>query len=129
VTVPTTFVTCLLVKAGVFDGLASQLSGVGHYLPVPTAGLGIIAARFAYSLAAYVTAGGLLAVGEVTAKDIILSLLVGDVLTSIVSMFRYLTPYYVGIFGPATGLQLMLLSSAIQNAIVVAFIAGLALLW
>jgi len=129
VIVPTMFVVCILIKLGVFEALASLLRGISPYLPVPSSGLAIIAAQFGHHLAAYTTASNLLAAGEITAKGIILTLFVGNVLTSILTMFKYLMPYYMGVFGPKTGLQLMVLSSAIRNVIVIIFVIGLAVLW
>jgi hypothetical protein len=129
ITVPTMFVVCILIKVGAFEALSAYLSGMSAYLPIPPSGLGIIAAQFGHSIAAYTVASGLLAAGEITGKEIILTLLVGSVLTSIVSMFRSTMPYYVGIFGLRTGLELMVLSSAIRNIIVIVFIVILALFW
>ena len=129
ITVPTMLVISILIEAGVFDSLASYLSGISAYLPIPTSGLAIIASMFGHAIAAFTVASNLLAVGEITAKGIILSLLIGSVLSSIVFMFRVSMPYYVGIFGPKTGLQLMLLSSAIRSGIVIIFVVILAIFW
>lgn len=128
-TVPTMFAVCILIKLGAFDMLASFLSGISSYFPIPSAGLGIIAAQFGHEIAAYTTASSLLAAGEITAKGVILSLLVGNVLTSIVTMFSHLTPYYVGIFGPKEGLQLMILSSAIREGMAVILVFLLVFFW
>ncbi|MEW6425608.1 MAG: hypothetical protein AB1523_12875 [Bacillota bacterium] len=92
-------------------------------------GLGIVAAQLGHSNAAYAVASGLLSSGEISAKGVVLSLLAGDVLSGIAMMFRYLMPYYVGIFGLRTGLELMGISVTIRNGIVIAFILVLALFW
>jgi hypothetical protein len=122
-------VISVLIEVGVFDSLASYLSGVSAYLPIPASGLGIIAVMPGHSIAAYTVASNLLAVGEITARGIILSLLIGSVLTGITSMFRYQIPIYVGIFGPKTGTQLVLLSSAIRSVIVIVLVVILAVFW
>ena len=129
ITVPTMLVISILIKVGVFDSLASYLSGVSAYLPVPANGLGIIAAMFGHYIAAYAVASNLLAVGEITAKGIILSLLIGSVLTSVIAMFRYQISHYVGIYGPKSGIQLMLLTSAIRSGIIIVFVVILTIFW
>lgn len=64
-----------------------------------------------------------------TGKGIILTLLVGDVLKSLLTMVRVMTPYYVGIFGPKNGLQIMVLSTTIRTGIKLVLIFVLALFW
>jgi hypothetical protein len=129
ITVPTMLVISILIEVGVFDSLASYLSGVSAYLPIPASGLGIIAAMFGHAIAAYTVASNLLAAGEITARGIILSLLIGSVLSSIVSMLRMSIPSHVGIFGLKTGLQIILLSLAIRSGIITVFIVMLAIFW
>jgi hypothetical protein len=129
ITVPTMFVISILIKAGIFDGLASYLSGVSAYLPVPASGLSIIAAMFGHPIAAYTVASNLLVAGEITARGIILSLLVGTMLSNVVYMFRSSMPRHMGIFGLKTGMQISLLSSAIRGGIIIVFIVTLAIFW
>lgn len=129
VIIPSLIITCILIELGVFEKIASSLSGITPYFPIPPEGLGIVAAQLGHSNAAYAVASGLLSSGEISAKGVVLSLLAGDVLSGIVMMFRYLMPYYVGIFGLRTGLELMGISVAIRNGIVIALILILALFW
>lgn len=129
VIIPSQIVTCILIELGVFEKIASSLSGITSYFPIPPEGLGIVAAQLGHSNAAYAVASGLLSSGEISEKGVVLSLLAGDVLSAIVVMFRYLMPYYVGIFGLRTGLELMCISVTIRNGIVVVFILVLALFW
>jgi len=129
ITVPTMLVISILIKTGVFESMASYLSGVSVYLPIPTNGLAIVASMFGHAIAAFTVASNLLAVGEITARDVILSLLIGSVLSSIVFMLRISMPHYIGIFGPKTGIQLMLISSTIRSAITIVLIVILALFW
>ncbi len=128
-TVPMMFLTAFLIKAGAFDVLTNYLSSAGMHLPVPTSGFGIIAAQFANPVAAYTIAGGLLSTGELTPKDIVITLLLGDVLTSITTSLKYFVPYYVGIFGPNIGMQILCLSTVIRNSVVVLFVFLLAWFW
>ena len=71
----------------------------------------------------------MLSTGVLTGKGIILTLLVGDVLKGLLTMVRFLTPYYVGIFGPKNGLQIMVLSTTIRTGIMLVVIFVLALFW
>lgn len=128
-TIPTTFIVFILLTIGVFDTLASYLSGVGTYFQIPPEGLGIIAAQFGSFIAAITVAGNILSSGVLTGKGIIITLLVGDVLKSLLTMVRFLTPYYVGIFGPKNGLQIMVLSTTIRSGIMLGVIFVLVLFW
>jgi len=121
-TVPMMFLTAFLIKAGTFDILANYLSNASIHLPIPASGVGIIAAQSANGVAAYTVASGLLSAGELSTKEIILTLLFGDVLTSITTSMRYYVPYYVGIFGPGIGIQMMFLATLIRNIIIILFI-------
>ncbi|MHC1587408.1 MAG: hypothetical protein ACXQTX_02865 [Candidatus Syntropharchaeia archaeon] len=128
-TIPITFIVFILLTIGVFDTLASYLSGIGAYFPIPPEGIGIIAVQFGSFIAGVTLAGNMLSTGVLTGKGIILTLLVGDVLKSLLTMARFLTPYYVGIFGPKIGTELVLLSTAIRDGIMLLVIFALALLW
>jgi hypothetical protein len=128
-TVPMMFLTAFLIKAGAFDVLTNYLSGAGMHLPVPASGFGIIAAQFANPVAAYTIAAGLLSTGELVPKDIVITLLLGDVLTSITTSLKYFVPYYVGIFGPKIGMQMLCLATVIRNSVVVLFVFLLTWFW
>ena len=129
ITVPTMFFISILIEAGFFTWISAYLKGVGAYLPVPAGGIGIIASAIGHPIAAYTISSNLLAVGEISAKGIILSLLIGTIFSSPVSMLRDSMPSHVGIFGPKTGLQIVLLSSVIRNGITIIIIVLLALFW
>ena len=128
-TIPITYIVFILLTIGVFNILASYLSGVSAYFPIPPEGLSIIAAQFASFVVAITVAGNMLSTGVLTGKGIIMTLLVGDVLKSFLTMVRFLSPYYVGIFGPKNGLQIMLLSTTIRTGIMLGVIFVLALFW
>ncbi|MEW6102233.1 MAG: nucleoside recognition domain-containing protein [bacterium] len=129
VIIPTLILSCLLIELGVFERLSHLLKGVILYFPIPSEGLGIVAAFLAHSNAAYTVAGSLLSAGELTQKGVVLSLLIGSVLSSVVMVFQYIMPYYIGIFGPKIGLQLVGISEIIRNGITIIFIFGLAIFW
>ena len=96
---------------------------------MPAAGLSIIAAQFANFIAAHSTTGTLLSTGVLTSKEVILTLLVGDVLSSVMMVVKYLIPYYVGIFGPRIGIQILVIATTIRTGIMLAVIFALALFW
>lgn len=128
-TVPMMFLTAFLIKAGAFDVLADYLSSAGMNLPIPASGFGIIAAQFANNVAAYTIACGLLSTGELMPKDIVITLLLGHVLTSITTSLQYFVPYYVGIFGPKIGMEILCLATVIRNGVVVLFVFLLTWFW
>lgn len=128
-TIPVTFLMFILMTAGAFDTIASHLQGISYYLPVPAAGLSIIAAQFASYVAAHATAGALLSEGTLTGKEVILTLLVGNVLSSVSMIWRWMIPYYVGIFGTTIGIQILAVATTIRTLVMLVVIFVIALFW
>jgi hypothetical protein len=64
-----------------------------------------------------------------TRKEVILTLLVGDVLSSVMMLMKYMIPYYAGIFGPRIGMQILVIATAIRTVVMLAVIFALALFW
>ena len=114
ITIPTTILIFWLIDIGVFEWLTLHIQGVTKFFPIPVEGLSIAAAYFGQTIAAYTIAGNMLAAGAISAKNIILALLLGQVLSSVISAFRYSAPYYVGIFGTKMGAELLIYSSLIR---------------
>lgn len=127
-TIPITFIVFILIDFGVFDILADYLSGTSVYFPIPIEGIGIIAAQLANSVAAWTIAGNLLSNGILTSKDVVLTLLIGNVLSSI-SQLRFTIPYYLGIFGPKIGTQILIISTILWNIVTILLIIALIVLW
>lgn len=127
-TIPITIVVFILIDLGLFQILALYLSGVAIYFPIPPEGLTIIAAQLANFNIACAVAGSLFAEGVLSSKEIVLSLLVGDIFANI-TVLRFLIPYYLGIFGPKLGTQIMLLSTSLRVGVTVIIITILALMW
>ncbi|MGP8330242.1 MAG: nucleoside recognition domain-containing protein [Methanosarcinaceae archaeon] len=128
-TIPVFFIVCVLIIAGAFDVLADNLAFVCKYFPIPPAGLSIIVAQFANFMAAHSAASTLLSTGVLTSKEVILTLLVGDVLSGITMAMKFLIPYYVGIFGPKIGMQILAIATTLRIAIMTVVIFALALFW
>ncbi|MGP8337609.1 MAG: nucleoside recognition domain-containing protein [Methanosarcinaceae archaeon] len=128
-TIPVFFIVCIMITAGVFDVLSDHLAFICEYFPIPPAGLSIIMAQFANYMAAHSAASTLLSTGVLTSKQIILTLLVGDILSSITVSMKFLVPYYVGIFGPKIGMQILAIATTLRIGIMLLVIFALALFW
>ena len=126
VTVPTIVVVAFLINAGAFDRLAGMMQGAGGIFPVPPEGFAIIAAQFGSFVAGASVASTLLAAGDMTWQQIVLTLLVGNVLTSVTRSIRWLGSSYVAIFGVRTGTEIMLVSTALRNGVMVLLVVVLA---
>jgi len=125
----TMFLVAVLINLGAFDMLTSHLALLTNYLPLPAAGLGIIAAQFAGYIPAYTIAGGLMATGELTGKEVVVTLLVGNVITSVTRAIRWFVPSHVGIFGPRIGTELVFLSTGLRNVIMLFVAFAVMLVW
>ncbi len=127
--IPTLVVVALLIEAGIFDAVAAYLEGASRLFPIPPEGLAIIAAKFGSYIAAASLASGLLAAGDMSGRDIVITLLVANLLTSLVTYLRWLGSFYIAIFGPRRGTEIMLLSVALQDGLLLIAIFLLAWLW
>jgi hypothetical protein len=98
-------------------GLAAHLSFLAWLKPQA---LGIVAlqmgAEFAAGLAA---AGALLDTHSLGARDVVLALVAGNILSTPMRALRHQFPYYVGIFKPKTAIELIVLSQSFRVAAVI----------
>lgn len=117
-----------LVDVGFFEAIAAYLKDFPLLSYLSAEGLPVVAAWFASNIAAYTIASRLLMEGMMSSKEIVITLLVGRVLSSIVRL-RFTFPYYAGIFSPKLGTQIMLLATLMQEGITIVAIVLLALLW
>jgi hypothetical protein len=127
-TIPVTILVFVMIDAGFFEVLASFLKEHAVFVPVPGEALPIIAAQFTANIAAYTIAGNLLSAGILNTKEIVVSLLVGKILSSIMSI-RILIPYYVGIFGSKLGTHIMIYSALLREGILIIATVILAIFW
>jgi len=125
--IPATFLVFLLIHLGIFERAAGSLKVISRYFPIPVESLPIVATRLVSPVGAYTIAGGLLAKGLLEGKDIVVALTVGTLLATVPNV-RYLAPYYFGIFGPAIGTQLVIVST-LSRVLVFAAIVALASLF
>ena len=117
-----------LIEIGFFDTVSIYLKEIPLLRYLPAEGLPIIAAWFASNVGAYTIAGRLQDEGMLSPEEIVITLLVGRVLSSLVRL-RFTIPYYTGIFAPGLGMQIMLLSTLMQEGVTVIIILLLAFFW
>ena len=127
--IPTLVIVAFLIEAGVFETVAAYLEGASRLFPIPPEGIAIIAAKFGSYVAAASLASGLLAAGDMTGRDIVITLLVANLLTSVGTYLRWLGSFYIAIFGPRRGTEIMLLSVALQDGLLLVAIFLLAWFW
>ena len=106
--------------------LADHLAGMSWLTPQAVSIVMFqIVAEFSAGLAA---AGAMLGAGSLDAKEVVLALLVGNILSTPMRAFRHQFPYYAGIFKPATAARLIVHNQALRAASILAVTLGYALL-
>jgi hypothetical protein len=127
--IPTLVIVAFFIEAGVFDAVAAYLEGISRLFPIPPQGLAIIAAKFGSYIAAASIASALLAAGDMSGRDIVITLLVANLLTSITTYLRWLGSFYIAIFGPRRGTEIMVISVVLQDGLLLIAIFLLAWFW
>jgi len=105
-------------EAGMFQLLEHTLAGHLTCLSwLSPKAISIIALQIAAEFSAgLVAAGALLQDGTMTSQEIILTLLIGNILSSPIRAVRHQFPYYAGIFQPRIALQLIVFSQSFRAA-------------
>ncbi|MEW6263727.1 MAG: nucleoside recognition protein [Thermodesulfobacteriota bacterium] len=118
--VPVYAVVALLVEMGFFAWLRRALTGwvAAPFLPVEAMGL-IVFAVMAEFTSGFAAAGALLESGALTVKEVVLTLLLGNVVATPIRALRHQMPQYMGIYSPAVGLKIILLNQSVRVASVV----------
>ncbi len=116
-TVPIYILFFLLAQAGLFARLetfmAAHLPFLAWLSPQAISIITLqVAAEFTAGLAA---AGALLQDGSMEASQVVLTLLIGNVLSSPVRAIRHQFPYYAGIFRPRLAVQLIAASQSFRT--------------
>jgi len=127
-TVPITFVMFLFINAGVFDHLNKGLAFLTAFTSLTPEALSIVAIRLGSNVGAFTVAGNLLYAGSITGRDVVLSLLIGNLLASGINL-RYLVPYYFGIFGPGVGVRVLAISTGLRVMVMTGLIGVLFNIW
>ena len=108
-TIPVYIFMAWAVRSGWFDALEMWLAAHATWLPFlrPEAVSIVVlhmAAEFGAALSA---AGAIMDGGGLSARDVVIALLVGNVLSSPIRAFRHQFPSYVGYYKPGTALYLI----------------------
>ena len=82
-----------------------------------------VVAEFTAGLAA---AGAMLGAGDLTTRQVVLALLVGNILSTPMRAFRHQFPYYAGIFKPRAALRLIVHNQALRAASILLVTIGYA---
>lgn len=129
ISVPTIIIVAALITLGFFDSMADVMQGFGAWFPVPAAGFAIIAAQFGSFIAGASVASTLLAAGTLSPQEIIITLLVGNILTSVTRAIRWYGTSYAAIFGPRTGAVIQALSTGLRVMVMIVIVAILSAVW
>lgn len=117
-TVPVYVLMYALQRLGAFAALEAWLAGHMDWLAfLKPQAVGIIVLHFAAELgAALGAAGSLLEAGGLSARDVVLALLAGNILSTPVRAIRHQFPAYAGFFRPAEALRLILANQTLRAA-------------
>ena len=126
--VPVTAVMFVLIHAGLFDHINTWLADLTAYMSLSPEAISITATRLASNVGAFTVAGNLLYAGNISGREVVLSLLLGNLLASGINL-RYLIPYYFGIFGSATGLWVLVASTGLRMLVMAGVILMLFHIW
>lgn len=114
-TVPIYSLFFLFNQFGLFAWIERSLSRfvAAPFIPVPA--LSVIAFQVVAEFTAGVAAAGaLLDAGSLSIKQTVLALLIGNIVASPVRALRHQLPYYMGIFTPRLGFQLLTVSQVVR---------------
>jgi len=117
ITIPVLLIVSLLINLGVFDHIGEGMKSLSFLFPVPAAALAVIAAQFGSFIAGAGVASALLNGGELTAAEVITTLLIGNILTSVTRNIKWYGSSYAAIFGPKTGAAIMIISTLLRNGL------------
>jgi hypothetical protein len=129
ITIPVFAFISVLSKMGFFKLLRGYLS---NYIPtsfLPPEAIGIITAQIVNLTSGSVVASGFLSRGDLSTKEVILALLIGNIIAIPFRTLRHSLPSYLGIFGPFLGTQLILASQALRVIVSLVVILVIYLFW
>lgn len=111
ITVPVFLVIFLAQEGGFFEWLRIVLARSLRETQIPVESLSIIALSLAAeTTAGFAAAGAFLQTQALSPREILLTLLIGTILSTPVRALRHQFPHYMGIFRPGLGFKLMVLS-------------------
>lgn len=116
--VPIYLLMYLARQAGIFAAaeawISTSLPGAGFLRPEA---LGIIALSLAAEIGASLTAAGsALDMGDLSAPEVVLALLIGNILSTPMRALRHQFPAYAGYYRPALAFRLLLVNQSLRTA-------------
>lgn len=116
-----TFVTSLLIALGVFEHLTSLMRNLVTFIPLSSQEIGVVTSAMVSHIAAYTLGANLLNAGLISKRGLIASLLLGSVF-AVVRSFRFLIPYYIGLYGAKDGTRIILISMITRNSVILGLV-------
>ncbi|MGQ9689540.1 MAG: hypothetical protein ACUVXF_12260 [Desulfobaccales bacterium] len=129
ITIPVFVAVFLAQEGGLFTLLNERLAALLRGTPIPAEAVSILV----FSLAAEATggfaaAGALLTAQALSPGAVLFTLLLGTIISSPMRAIRHQMPYYFGVYTPALGLRLMILSQFFRIVSLLPFL-GVIYLW
>lgn len=123
VTIPVYTVVFILNRLGVFQALNDVVGGNNGLLPFikPEAAGVLILSLAAEMTASMAAAGALLTEGTIQAKDVVLALLAGNILSSPMRAIRHQFPIYMGIFPSRLAFWLVVCNQSVRACSLILF--------
>jgi len=123
ITIPVFVVVFLAQEGGLFDWLRDYLTHIlkGSQLPVEAVSI-LIFSLAAETTGGFAAAGALLAGQALSPGAILFTLILGTIIASPMRAVRHQLPYYLGIYTPALGLRLMVLSQLFRTLSLLPFL-------
>jgi hypothetical protein len=126
ITIPVFVAVFLAQEGGLFHWLNERFAAVLRGTPIPSEAVSILV----FSLAAEATggfaaAGALLAGQALSPAAVLFTLILGTILSSPMRAVRHQMPFYLGVYTPALGLRLMILSQLFRVLSLLPFLAAI----
>jgi hypothetical protein len=126
--VPLVLVSFILAGYGAFEALSSHLTVVTEYLHIPGEATTVIGAYVVSPVAGYSVASSLLE-GGMDSMVVLVSLMMGVLISNFVGALRHTGPYYLGIFGVELGTRIVVVSTLLRGALQLVAITLILVFW
>jgi hypothetical protein len=123
--IPIYVVVFILNSMNVFDMTRDWLARFITTSFIPMESLSLVVLSFTAEFASgFAAAGALMDAGVITTQQTVLALLIGNVIAAPIRTLRHQVPWYVGVFSPRMGLELLLMGQGfrIVSVILVGFL-------
>jgi hypothetical protein len=121
ITIPVYTAVFLLNYSGVFGSFEKWLAGnVGFLSWLHPESIGVVALQLTAEISAgLAAAGALLDNGSLSAREVVLALLAGNVLSAPMRAVRHQLPFYTGIFQPKLAVQLITYNQVFRSGSII----------